>query len=98
MLSEKAVNRGYFFAANQQDGNALRRGRVCYTTSWVTGYKTIQGVHTICHTPSKHFVTSIPADTCILFPIDDSNFSSLHNFCEVDGAELAKTKWIKVLS
>lgn len=94
----KAVAKGYYYEANQVDEEALRKGRVCYTTSWVNGYKSIQGVHTICHLPSIHFVRSVPGDDVILFPIDDANFGLMHNFFKIGEAELAKTKWIKVVS
>jgi hypothetical protein len=94
----KAVTKGYYYEANQVDGKALRKGRVCYTTSWVTGFKCIQGLQTICHCPSVHFVRSIPGDIGILFSIDDENFGLIHNFFKINEAELAKTKWIKVVS
>ena len=57
-----------------------------------------KGVHTICHCSSIHFVRSVPGDTGLLFPIDDANFGLMHTFFKIDEAELAKTKWIKVVS
>jgi len=91
----KAVNKGYYYESGQFSGKAVRQGRVCYTSSWVKCYKSIQGVDTICHFPSAHFVGSMPADTGILFPVDGSNLALLNNFRKVDSAELAKMPWIK---
>eukprot|EP00984_Skeletonema_dohrnii_P018186 scaffold8428_cov120-Skeletonema_dohrnii-CCMP3373.AAC.2 len=91
----KAVNKGFHYGANEVSGKAILRGRVLYSTSWVTGYKSIEGINTICHSPSVHFVRDIPADTCILFPIDNASFGLLHNFRKVDHKALAKIDWIK---
>ena len=97
-LCRKTVNKGYYFGENEVKGKALRRGRVCFTTSWATGYKSIKGTSTICHSPSPNFVRSFPADICIIFPVDDVSLGVFTSLLEVDNDELkSMEKWIKVL-
>lgn len=97
-LCRKTVNKGYYFGENEVKSKALRRGRVCFTTSWATGYKSIKGISTICHSPSPNFVRSFPADICIIFPVDDVSLGVFTSLIEVDNDELKNMeKWIKVL-
>ena len=98
-LCRKTMNKGYYYGANEVKSKAVKRGRVCYTTTWATGYKLIQGVSTICHSPSLKFAQSVlPCDFCIIFALDDDSLGVLTNFLEVDNDELGKMeKWIKVL-
>lgn len=91
----QAVNKGYHFGANEIDGKAVIRGRVLISTSWVTGYKSIEGTNTICHSPPAHFTKGIRADTCVLFQIDEASFGLDHNFRKVDRKALAAIDWIK---
>lgn len=97
-LCRKAVNRGYYFEANEAESKATMMGRVCYTSNWSTGYKSIQGVSTLCHCPSMSFFRSMPTDLCLVYQIDENNIAVAHNIHKVNCVELGKMEtWLKVL-
>jgi len=82
-----ALNNGYYYPANELDiKSTLAKGRMCYATSWATGYKSIDvvGQEIICHCPSFAFIRSFPADFCVIFHLDDDNLGVIHSMMEID--------------
>ncbi|GFH45169.1 hypothetical protein CTEN210_01643 [Chaetoceros tenuissimus] len=95
-LLRQTIDKGYYYEANQVDGKPLKKGQLCYSSSWINSYKQIEGMKTLCHTPSFNLIQGQPFDVCIMFVIDESHFAVFHNFLEYDKAKLKRMKWVRV--
>ena len=89
-LVRKAVEKGYYYETNQVKGLATRRGRCCFTSSWMLAYKSIDGISTLCHSPSMAFVSGTKVDMAVIFPVDDESIGVCHKFYDIHDEEASR--------